>query len=209
MSMSTFDAAFMGSTVVMLDHAGSEQTLETDRWAARASDDDVALFVAPCAGPTIDLGCGPGRLVRALRERGIEAWGVDSSAEAVRIAGDHGTPVLHGDIFKPLPRQGQWAEALLADGNVGIGGRPYWLLRRVWTLLAAGGMLRVEVDGPGIGVVSEWRQLRVDGRVGRRFPWAHVGVDAIGQVAYRAGFDHLDTVVRNGRHVAVLSKAML
>ena len=205
--MSPFDAAFMGSAVMMLDNDGSEESLEVDRWAAQASDDDHALILDHCSGPTIDLGCGPGRLVRALRERGLDSLGVDNSAEAVRLARSQGIPVLHRDVFTPMPREGRWAHALLADGNVGIGGRPFWLLRRVWAMLAVGGVLHVELNGPGIGVVHTWRQLRVDGHVGRRFAWAVVGVDAIADLAHRAGFIHSDSLVHGGRHVAMLTKA--
>ena len=204
--MSTFDAAFMGSTVMMLDHDGSEKPLEVDRWSSRASLDDHALIVDHCSGPTIDLGCGPGRLVRAVQERGLVSLGVDNSAEAVRLATSRGIPVLHRDVFHPVPREGRWAHALLADGNIGIGGRPIWLLRRVWSMLAIGGVLHVELDGPGIGLVHTWRQLRVDGQLGRRFAWAIVGIDAIAELAHRAGFTHTTSLVRGGRHVAMLRK---
>ncbi|HKY58762.1 MAG TPA: class I SAM-dependent methyltransferase [Aeromicrobium sp.] len=204
--MSNFDAAFMGSAVVMLDDTGAEEPLAVDRWASRASIDDRALIIDHCAGPTIDLGCGPGRLVQALRERGLDSLGVDNSTEAVRLARSRGIPVLHRDVFRPMPYEGRWAHALLADGNVGIGGRPFSLLRRVWAMLAAGGVLHVELDEPGTGVVHTWRQLRVDGEVGRRFAWALVGVDAIAQLAQRAGFAHTDSLVHGGRHVAMLTK---
>lgn len=204
--MSNFDAAFMGSAVVMLDDTGAEEPLAVDRWASRASIDDQALIIDHCAGPTIDLGCGPGRLVQALRERGLDSLGVDNSTEAVRLARSRGIPVLHRDVFRPMPYEGRWAHALLADGNVGIGGRPFSLLHRVWAMLAAGGVLHVELDEPGTGVVHTWRQLRVDGEVGRRFAWALVGVDAIAQLAQRAGFAHTDSLVHGGRHVAMLTK---
>src|SRR3954469_6715720 len=36
--------------------------------------------VGMCRGPTIDLGCGPGRLVAHLVNRGVPALGVDQSA---------------------------------------------------------------------------------------------------------------------------------
>ena len=191
----------------MLAHDGSERSLEVDRWAARASDDDRALILDHCSGPTIDLGCGPGRLVRALRERGLDSLGVDNSAEAVRLARSRGIPVLHRDVFTPMPREGRWEHALLADGNVGIGGRPFWLLRRVWAMLAAGGVLHVELEGPGIGVVHTWRAATPGGRPrGARFAWALVGVDAIADLAQRAGFIHTDSLVHGGRHVAMLTK---
>lgn len=204
--MSPFDAAFMGSAVMMLDHDGSEESVAVDRWTARASDDDHALILDHCSGPTIDLGCGPGRLVRALRERGLDSLGVDNSIQAVRLAKSRSIPVLHRDMFTPMPREGHWAHALLADGNVGIGGRPFRLLRRVWAMLANGGVLHVELEGPGVGIVHTWRQLRVDGRLGRPFEWAVVGTDAISDLAHRAGFAHIDSLARGGRHVAMLTK---
>jgi len=204
--MRNFDAVFAGCSVEMLDHTGTEAPLQVERWAGRASEDDHALFVDHCSGPTIDLGCGPGRLVRALLDRGVNTLGVDSSVEAVRLARKDGLPVLRRDIFARVPREGEWSHALLADGNIGIGGRPARLLRRAGTILRSGGRLHVELNEPGHGVAHGWRQLRVDGRLGPRFPWAAVSIDAIGALGGSAGFDHTDSLVHGGRHVAVLTK---
>jgi hypothetical protein len=138
----------------------------------------------------------------------VNTVGVDSSAEAVRLARTHGLPVLLRNIFDPVPREGEWSHALLADGNIGIGGRPVRLLRRAWSMLAAGGRLHNELGEPGFGVAHGWRQLRVDGQLGPRFPWAAVSIDAIGDLAAQAGFDHAESLERDSRHVAVLSKAV-
>ena len=83
-----------------------------------------------CTGPTIDLGCGPGRLVARLVERGVPALGVDQSATAVGLARRSGAPALRRDVFEPLPGTGRWQTVLLADGNVGLGGDPWRVLRR-------------------------------------------------------------------------------
>ena len=45
-----------------------------------------------CIGPTIELGCGPGRLVARLIRRGVPALGIDRSATAIRLAGRGGAP---------------------------------------------------------------------------------------------------------------------
>jgi SAM-dependent methyltransferase len=206
--MRIFDAAFAGFSVEMLDHTGSETPAQVERWAGRASADDHALFVDHCTGPTIDLGCGPGRLVRALLERGVNTLGVDSSVEAVRMARTDGLPVLRRDVFDRVPREGEWSHAILADGNIGIGGRPTRLLRRAGSILGTGGRLHIELHEPGLGVACGCRQLRVDGRLGPRFPWAAVSIDAIGELGRRAGFDHTDSTTCGGRHVAVLTKAV-
>ena len=40
-----------------------------------------------------------------------------------------GGAALRRDVFAPLPGEGRWYTALLADGNVGIGGDPVALLQ--------------------------------------------------------------------------------
>jgi SAM-dependent methyltransferase len=45
--------------------------------------DDAGFYAEQCAaaaGPVLELGCGNGRILLRLLERGIDAWGVDSSA---------------------------------------------------------------------------------------------------------------------------------
>ncbi|MYT38652.1 methyltransferase domain-containing protein [Streptomyces sp. SID8356] len=41
-------------------------------------------------GPVLDVGCGAGRVLHALRERGVEALGIDTSPGAVRMCRDRG-----------------------------------------------------------------------------------------------------------------------
>jgi SAM-dependent methyltransferase len=46
--------------------------------------DDVGFYADLCAttgGPVLELGCGNGRILLRLLERGIDAWGVDASAQ--------------------------------------------------------------------------------------------------------------------------------
>ena len=55
--------------------------------------------LAAAGGPVADLGCGRGELLELLRERGVEAVGVDASAEMVAIAREKGLEAEHGDMF--------------------------------------------------------------------------------------------------------------
>ena len=113
-----------------------------------------------CAtGPTIDLGCGPGRLVADLVQRGVPALGVDQSATAVGLARRSGAPALRRDVFEPLPGTGRWQTVLLADGNVGLGGDPRRVLRRAGELLRAGGRCVAEFDSVTTGVDTGWVRL--------------------------------------------------
>jgi len=201
--------ALSGETCAVVRDDGTSSPLQAGRWLAAADEPDRELFVAPCAGPTLDVGCGPGRLVLALQQNGTAAHGIDVSREAVEHAQACGASVSRADVFSPLPEglpgHGGWAHVLLADGNVGIGGRPVRLLRRVRDLLGPGGQAHVELHtGADIGVTTRTLRLHVGGRHSTSFPWATVGPDAIGRLADQAGLLLLRLDVSGGRRVAVM-----
>ncbi len=143
--------------------------------------------VAMCQGPTIDLGCGPGRLVAHLVQRGVPALGVDLSATAVKLARSSGAPALRRDVFEPLPGAGRWRTVLLADGNVGLGGDPSRVLRRAAELLCSGGQCVAEFDTMTTGVDVSWVRLESSQTVGPWFRWASVGIDSVPSLAADVG----------------------
>jgi SAM-dependent methyltransferase len=143
--------------------------------------------VAMCNGPTIDLGCGPGRLVARLIRRGVPALGVDRSATAIRLAGRCGAPALLGDVFQPLPGMGYWQTVLLIDGNVGLGGDPRRILSRAAELLGRGGRCVAEFDAESIGIRASWIRLESSRQVGPWFRWAWVGLDSAAMLAREVG----------------------
>ena len=134
-----------------------------------------------------DLGCGPGRLAAALATAGWPVLGVDISPQAVRFARRRGVPALLADALGALPDEGRWQSALLADGNIGIGGDPVRLLRRTRRLLRPGGRLLVEVDPPGHGSWQGDVALSDGRRVSDAFAWAFVGADQIADIAAEVG----------------------
>ncbi|MGA5309657.1 methyltransferase domain-containing protein [Micromonospora taraxaci] len=190
---------------------GRRDPLPVRRWHG-PPEPAITSIAARCSGPTIDLGCGPGRLTRALVQQGLVALGVDISAEAVRLTQGRGVVALRRDVFEPLPGEGRWAHALLVDGNVGIGGDPVRLLRRCGTLIAADGTLVVEVEPPGAGL---WQgQAYVlsgtcdeGARQGPTFRWARVGAEAVAGAAAAAGLRVVDTIRLGPRWFAELAIA--
>ncbi len=201
------DAAFSGDDCELVRSDGRSLRLRTDQWAGAATATDIALFVDRCAGPTLDVGCGPGRLAGALRDRGVDVLGLDISPEAVRQTRARGALALCRDIFAPLPGSRLWAHVLLADGNVGLGGRPDRLLRRVSEILGPRGTVLVELARAGTVSIHEGVRLRIGERDSACFDWATVGVDAIADVADRAGLVVVDRVDIDDRHVATLRHA--
>lgn len=184
-----YDRALTGERCWIRHEDGSLHGMPVHRWLGRRHSDrtlDQAV-VKLCDGPTIDLGCGPGRLVVKLIQRGVPALGVDLSATAVELARRSGAPALRQDVFAPLPGTGRWSTVLLADGNVGLGGDPWRVLHRADELLQSGGHCVTEFDRATAGVVSRWVRLESSRTIGPWFRWASVGIDGARRLAEDVG----------------------
>jgi len=208
-TLHAMDEAFAGAACHFVDRRGTARLLDVRQWRAEADADDLSLFVDPCRGTTLDIGCGPGRLAAALSGRGIPTMGIDMSIEAIRQARDRGAVAIRRDVFSRVPGEGRWDCALLADGNLGIGGDPVRLLCRVADLIRPGGDIIAEVDPEGTGIVRELVRLRVGKRMTAPFAWASVGVDGIDAVADASGLVVLATRSVGERHTATLRRAIL
>ncbi|GLW89695.1 class I SAM-dependent methyltransferase [Actinokineospora globicatena] len=201
-----FATALTGQATALELSDGGCCTLEPDRWRDPAAGGDHWLLDR-CHGPTLDLGCGPGRLVQALRLRGLPALGVDKSDHAIAQCDDRGVPARRADIFTSLPDEGEWDHVLLADGNIGIGGDPVTLLRRAATLVRTGGSVLVETAPRRRGLWRGSARPRGGDRggvLGQWFAWAEVGVDAIVTVALQAGLRVAEQGALSGRGFARL-----
>jgi SAM-dependent methyltransferase len=199
-----YEAALAGAAQAEVEHSdGTRVPLAVDRWLA-TTPGDVSL-VDRCYGPTLDVGSGPGRLTVALGERGIPALGIDVTPYAVQMAQSSGAFAILRDVFGRVPGTGRWRTVLLADGNIGIGGDPAALLRRISDLLAPDGHALVEVQAPGVPLRSGQVRLCQEDAAGDWFPWAYVGADQIGDVARSAGLVLHETWTAGGRWFAALN----
>ena len=201
-----YEEALAGHTRPEIERRdGSRTPLQVDNWL-RIRPGDVSM-VDRCSGPTLDVGSGPGRLTLALAERGIPALGIDVTPYAVHLSRAAGALTLLRDVFGRVPGTGRWMTVLLADGNIGIGGDPVALLRRVAELLRPLGHALVELQPPGSALLSEQVRLRHGGQASAWFPWAYVGVDQIADIARGAGLTAAETWVADGRWFASLRHA--
>ncbi|MEV4398838.1 methyltransferase domain-containing protein [Nonomuraea sp. NPDC049607] len=182
---------------------GLIQPLRAERWLRYNEGDEHIL--ARCGGPTLDVGSGPGRLTVALARMGIPAMGIDIAPLAVELTRRAGGLALRRCVFQPLPGTGRWAEVLLADGNIGIGGDPEVLLRRLRELVRPGGTVIAELSPPGSPSGVHTVRLRQAGRTGDWFTWATVSIDDIAPLARRSGFPTVERWNAAGRWFASLS----
>jgi len=181
------------------------RTMAADQWAGPLTPGDEGVL-ARAEAPVLDVGCGPGRHVVALAERGAVSLGIDITPAAVALARRRGASVLERSVFDRIPATGRWASALLLDGNVGIGGHPAALLARVANVLRPGGFVLVELESPGPRQAVEVVRILLEGRPGPWFPWTRVGVDDLVSVAEAAGLAAVEVWEDTGRCFARVTR---
>ncbi len=182
---------------------GTTRPLESAPWFHLDVADEALL--AQCAGPTLDIGSGPGRLTAALTRRGVYALGIDITPSAVALTRSAGGRALLRDVFDDLPGTGRWSTALLADGNIGIGGHPQALLRRIRQLVRPGGIVLADLASPQTTSRVERVRLRRGEITGDWFAWATVSATDIERVARAAGFASAQCWTAAGRWLARLT----
>jgi SAM-dependent methyltransferase len=165
---------------------GSSLSLEPGRWRGQPTPEEERIL-GEVVGPALDVGCGPGRHVLALARMGVPALGIDISPLAVTVARDRGAAVLQRCVFRPLPLAEAWQTVLLLDGNIGIGGSPTALLRRIGQLLAPGGCALVEVDPPGTPTGRMRARVEHGSVRGPWFAWARVAASRLPLTAESSG----------------------
>ncbi|MEV0228552.1 methyltransferase domain-containing protein [Nonomuraea sp. NPDC050786] len=194
----------LGGAVTELEYVdGRRVALQATRWFDLIDGDEALL--ERCASPTLDIGSGPGRLTVALTRRGVRALGIDITPRAVALTRRAGGFALLRDVFDEVPGSGQWTTALLADGNIGIGGHPEALLRRVRQLVRPGGTVLAEVAPPDTTSRVDRVRLRRGSSAGDWFGWATVSITDIQRLAHASGFAEVERWTAHGRWLACLS----
>lgn len=202
---SVFTAALRGEPCHVVGLTTQPHQLPMESWSRRADSSD-RVVLSQCVGPTLDIGCGPGRMSQYLAQQGVCVLGVDLVPEAVALTRERGASALVRDVFGHLPGEGRWDCALLADGNIGIGGDPVRLLRRVHELLAPGGRVVVDLSPPGAGMQTLMLSIECGGVRSAPFSWSLVGPESVHQVATEAGMRVVGMHEYGGRWFSVLQK---
>lgn len=189
-ALALYEGALLGSPeghggLHAVGEDGSRRRLPIARWLG-TPDAAEETVLRRAAGPVLDIGCGVGRHVIALRGRGVRAVGVEISPVAAAIAREGGAEVIQGSIFDVDPTS-TWATALLLDGNIGIGGDASRLLGRAAGLLAPDGRILVELDAPAGAPPARRVRLEAERAVSDWMPWHFVAADEIDNLAATAG----------------------
>ncbi|RKN42351.1 class I SAM-dependent methyltransferase [Streptomyces hoynatensis] len=166
---------------------GRRLPLDIERWCAVPDAADRTVL-GRCTGSVLDIGCGPGRMVAALARGARPALGIDTAPAAVERTRSTGGKALLRSVFQRLPQEGWWGSVLLIDGNIGIGGNPAALLRRIRQLVTPGGLLLAEAAPVEVAERFEVRLEDDRGATGPAFPWARLGQRALRATAEYVGW---------------------
>lgn len=132
----------------------------TDRAVLHAT---LEALAAAGPGSVLDVGCGEGWLVRALRARDVRAEGVDGSAALARAAG--GRHVRYRDaVAEPARLGGPHAVAVFSFAL--LDDRPHEILAAAASRLRAGGRVVIQTLHPlGVGApyAPGWREETFEG----------------------------------------------
>lgn len=201
-----FSHALRGEPCFLVAPGVGRVQLPVHDWNRHADSGDRHLLEL-CEGATLDIGCGPGRLTTELAARGHITLGIDIVGESVGQTRRRGGTALRRDIFDDIPGEGRWQTALLADGNIGIGGDPVRLLNRVRRILAPGGRAVVE-----LATADRTSTLRAHLECAcgdsQSFAWGLVSIDDLPAIAARAGFQATRRASWAGRQFVVLQEAI-
>ncbi|MEH0111189.1 class I SAM-dependent methyltransferase [Tersicoccus sp. MR15.9] len=194
-----------GGTIHIVDVTGRVPPVTCDvrQWMAEPTPSDRSILDL-VDGPILDVGCGPGRMLQAARDRALEAVGVDLNPEAAGLARSRGDRVLEQSVFAPIA--GRWNGFLLIDGNIGIGGDPLQLLRRLRRLAHRGARLLVETDRQE-HLEEHYQAVLCDegGRCGEQFAWSRVGAHPLRRLARAADWTPVSEHRIDERTISVLS----
>jgi O-antigen chain-terminating methyltransferase len=103
------------------------------------------------AGSALDLGCGRGEFLELLRERGIRARGIESSAESVSYCRSKGLEVEEADLFEYVANLPEQTEDAIFASQVAEHLDPALLpelVRLCASRLRKGGLLVFETPNP-------------------------------------------------------------
>ena len=198
MTSASVETAIASAPLRLCTADGCALDLPVDRWFGPA-DAAEQRALDHAVGPALDVGCGPGRHLVALAEREVFALGLDISSPFLEIARGRGVNVLERSVFDRVPGVHRWRSALLFDGNIGIGGDPAALLRRIAELLRDDGRIIVETElGEGTDEVLLVRAEGIDA-AGPWFRWTTVGPRRLQSIATALSLDVVDVWQDDGR----------
>lgn len=137
----------------------------------------------------LDIGCALGVLLEEAQKQGIEAYGIDVSADAVVYCKKKGLNVFQGNLATAKLPRGKQFDIVTAFEVIEHEQEPLSMIRRVYKLLKKGGIAILTTPNHG----SLWRKIMGKWWVGYRHP-EHINFfdkRSLNELFHRAGFSRV------------------
>jgi SAM-dependent methyltransferase len=177
-----------GGRVDSLTYVGFEDAFRGSREAISRRIEDYMPLLEPVED-VVDVGCGRGEVLDALRSRGIRARGVDVNHAMVELCRSRGLTVAHGDALSYLEAQDDGSIGGLVAIQVVEHFEPAYLLRFLETAhrkMRPGAPLVLETINPACWLAFFEAYIRDLTHVRPLHP------DTLKYLAQASGFDHAD-----------------
>ena len=115
-------------------------------WQFRIIGYDIIPFKGE--GRILDVGCGPGWLLRDLRDQGWDVYGVDFSPVAVEYARNRGLNVKCGDLLEAAYKD-EFFDAVLFNHSLEHVYDPISTMQEVRRILKPGGLVYIIIPNAG------------------------------------------------------------
>lgn len=111
-----------------------------------------ALRKQPHVKKIIDFGCGQGKLVRALIQRGFDAYGIDVKS---------GERILAADLNHPIPLESESVDMISSLANLEHLNEPLLNLKEIHRLLRKEGTLVLTTPSTAAKPILEWMAFKL------------------------------------------------
>lgn len=193
----------------LVSSGGKEFPLDLSFYFLPEPEEPETKVLSQARGRILDLGCGCGRIVKHLQDKGLDVTGLDIDPIAIEVAEERGCRQVRGGTLADLDRHEAFDTILLLNRTLCALGT----VDQIRTVLAEchkrsnpGGSLifdslevRDELAHPSPGIMQDTLHFVYDGKVGKPFTRTYISSAIARDMLARAGWEVVDLLTRGDR----------
>ncbi len=158
-------------------------------------------------GKILDVGCGAGRAMRYLLQKGLEVVGFDIDEILIDLCKEQGLQNVYHESYEKMEKFGTFGTIILLNRNLGIAGNLKGLKRlldKCYECCNPGGLLifdsleiRLEEPDRTRGYMEKKLRMKYNEIYGKWFPWIHIGGEVMEALIMKSGWKR-EEIIRSG-----------